>query len=80
MKAFLLMAVSAGKEEGIISAVKERFHVVEFHRLYGTYDAIAVVELQNIGELTRAMEGLLNGDHGVIHIEALVERGGDDGS
>ncbi|WP_048147927.1 Lrp/AsnC ligand binding domain-containing protein [Palaeococcus ferrophilus] len=80
MRTFLLMALSAGKEDETLERLREHFHVVESHRLYGTYDAIAIVEVNDINELSETINGLLNDGSGILYVETLMERGEGDGS
>ncbi len=80
MRAFLLMVASAGKEDDVLSSLRERLQVVELHKLYGVYDVIAVVDTDSPKELSNAITGLVDDSNGVVYIETLVERGEDYGS
>ena len=51
MKAYVLVTVRAGELRDVVKELRKIKGVVEAHVTFGPYDAVAVVEAQNLAEL-----------------------------
>ncbi len=51
MKAYILITVAPGTEKKIKEELKELPQIKEVDIVYGTYDLIAIAEVEGIGEL-----------------------------
>lgn len=51
MKAFVLVKVRAGEVRGVVRQLRKVDHVLEATMTFGPYDAVVVLESQDIGTL-----------------------------
>lgn len=71
MRAFMLVVSRAGNEENVLNAIRNLPSTVEAYKLYGDYDIIAEIEIENLRELSNLTNGLLK-EEDILHIETLI--------
>ncbi|AMQ18234.1 Lrp/AsnC ligand binding domain-containing protein [Thermococcus peptonophilus] len=71
MEAFLLLVTDAKNDDGVVEYLRSLGRVVEFYRLYGYYDILARVSVNDPGELSKLQREILNTGR-VLLIETLI--------
>ena len=51
MKAYILIKIRAGEVKEVVRQLRKIDHIVEANMTFGPYDAVAVVEAQDIGTI-----------------------------
>lgn len=67
----MLVVSRAGNEENVLNAIRNLPSTVEAYKLYGDYDIIAEIEIENLRELSNLTNGLLK-EEDILHIETLI--------
>jgi DNA-binding Lrp family transcriptional regulator len=69
--AFILIVSELAKERGVLEGLLKVPGVVEAHLLFGEYDALARVEVDDVAELDRAVTAIRN-IKGVVKTLTLI--------
>ncbi len=69
---YVLIKVSHGKLKVVSSKLRSYEEIIEVHEIYGRYDIIAKVVLENEGEMRKFMQNKLLITEGMIGTETLV--------
>ncbi|NJE00038.1 Lrp/AsnC family transcriptional regulator [Thermococcus sp. LS1] len=72
IEAFVLVVVKPGTEEKVYNALAGEKHIKEIYRVYGEYDIILRVEVENIGELDRFHDEILRRINNIEMTETLI--------
>jgi len=72
IEAFVLVVVKPGNEEKVYNALVKEDRVKEIYRVYGEYDIILRVEVENIGELDRFHDEVLRKVSNIEVTETLI--------
>ncbi|ASJ04071.1 MULTISPECIES: Lrp/AsnC family transcriptional regulator [Thermococcus] len=72
IEAFVLVVVKPGNEEKVYNALAKEEKVKEIYRVYGEYDIIIRVEVENIHELDRFHDEVLRKISNIEMTETLI--------
>lgn len=72
MEAFVLIIVKPGSEEGVYNKLKDKPVVKEIYRVYGEYDIVIRVEVDNIAELDKFHDEILRKIEDIEMTETLI--------
>jgi len=72
IEAFVLVVVKPGTEEKVYNALTKEEKIKEIHRVYGEYDVIIRVEVENIHELDRFHDETLRKISNIEMTETLI--------
>ncbi|HIP74562.1 MAG TPA: Lrp/AsnC family transcriptional regulator [Thermococcus paralvinellae] len=72
MEAFVLIIVKPGSEEKVYNKLKNKPMVKEIYRVYGEYDIIIRVEVDNIAGLDRFHDEILRKIEDIEMTETLI--------
>jgi len=72
MEAFVLIIVKPGNEETVYEKLKDAPQVKEIYKVYGEYDIIIRVEIENIKELDRFHDEILRKIREIEMTETLI--------
>jgi DNA-binding Lrp family transcriptional regulator len=66
MKAYILIEIRTGEIEGVVQHLKRVDGVVEAHMTFGPYDAIAVVEAEDVSGVGKVLAAGIQPIPGVV--------------
>ncbi|MEJ2010956.1 MAG: Lrp/AsnC ligand binding domain-containing protein [Anaerolineales bacterium] len=66
MKAYILIEIRTGEIEGVVQHLKRVEGVVEAHMTFGPYDAIAVVEAEDVSGVGKVLAAGIQPIPGVV--------------
>jgi DNA-binding Lrp family transcriptional regulator len=72
IEAFVLVVVKPGTEEKVYNALAKEEKIKEIYRVYGEYDVIIRVEVENIHELDRFHDEILRKISNIEMTETLI--------
>ncbi|WP_258083048.1 Lrp/AsnC family transcriptional regulator [Thermococcus thermotolerans] len=72
IEAFVLVVVKPGTEEKVYNALSKEERIKEIYRVYGEYDIIIRVEVENIHELDRFHDEVLRKVKNIEMTETLI--------
>lgn len=72
MEAFVLIIVKPGNEDTVYEKLKDVPQVKEIYKVYGEYDIIIRVEIENIKELDRFHDEILRKIREIEMTETLI--------
>jgi DNA-binding Lrp family transcriptional regulator len=72
IEAFVLVVVKPGNEEKVYNALAKEEKIKEIYRVYGEYDIIIRVEVENIHELDRFHDEVLRKISNIEMTETLI--------
>ncbi len=72
MEVFVLIVVKPGNEEKVFNKLKNVSKVKEIYRLYGEYDIVARIEVENIKELDEFHDKILRKIKEIEMTETLI--------
>ncbi len=72
MIAFILITTQNGKENEVAENLKKIPEVKEVYTLYGNYDVIAKVEVENLQRLNELGNEILKENKGILYTETLI--------
>ncbi|NPA48088.1 MAG: Lrp/AsnC family transcriptional regulator [Thermococci archaeon] len=72
IEAFILVVSKPGHEQEIHDALKEHPWVREVYRVYGEYDVVARIEVENIGQLDEFHDNVLRKMKDIEMTETLI--------
>ncbi len=72
IEAFVLVVVRPGTEEKVYNALAKEEKIKEIYRVYGEYDIILRVEVENIHELDRFHDEVLRKVKNIEMTETLI--------
>lgn len=65
MKAFVLIKIRAGDVKPVVQQLRSIDSVLEAHMTFGPYDAIAIVDLPNLGDIGALVASTIQPIHGI---------------
>lgn len=72
IESFVLVVVKPGNEEKVYEALRSNEKIKEIYRVYGEYDLILRVEVENIEELDRFHDEVLRKVRNIEMTETLI--------
>ena len=72
MIAFILITIQNGRENEIADNLRKITEVREAYSLYGDYDVIAKVEVENLQRLNELRNEILKENKDVLYTETLI--------
>jgi DNA-binding Lrp family transcriptional regulator len=66
MKAFILIDISTGEIAEVVSQLQRLDSISEAYMTFGPYDAVAVVNAENVSQLGRIMSSVIQPIPGVL--------------
>jgi len=72
IESFVLVVVKPGNEEKVYEALRSNEKIKEIYRVYGEYDLILRVEVENIEELDRFHDEVLRKVKNIEMTETLI--------
>ncbi len=72
MEVFILIVVKPGNEEKVFNKLKDNPRVREIYRLYGEYDIVVRIEVENIRELDEFHDSVLRKIKEIEMTETLI--------
>ncbi|WP_457754118.1 Lrp/AsnC ligand binding domain-containing protein [Thermococcus sp.] len=72
MIAFILITTKNGKEKETAKTLRKIPEVKEAYILYGDYDVIAKVEVENLQRLNELRNEILKENKGILYTETLI--------
>jgi DNA-binding Lrp family transcriptional regulator len=66
MKAYVLINVRIGQIKEVVKHLRRADRVIEANMTFGPYDAVAIVEVENLDEMGRMLSAVIQPIPGVI--------------
>ena len=66
MKAYVLINVQVGRIKNVVGHLRRADEVVEASMTFGPYDAVAIVEFEDLNELGRLLSSVIQPIPGVV--------------
>lgn len=70
-RTYILMTIEPGKESQVNTALRRLDEVIEFHAMFGEYDAMVQLEAPTLAEVGRIVEDKLKKIDGVLNTKTL---------
>ncbi|MEM2740498.1 MAG: Lrp/AsnC ligand binding domain-containing protein [Candidatus Bathyarchaeia archaeon] len=72
IQGIILINIASGLEEEVVSKIKDIPSISQVFLVYGTYDAVALVEVEDMGKLRDVVLGNIRRIKGVLSTTTLI--------
>ena len=75
VKAYILIEMTAGNSRGLVDALRGRRQVLQVDRVTGPYDVVAVLEAEDLNEISQIVVSAIHTLPGVVRTNTCVSLG-----
>ena len=75
VKAYILIEMTAGHSRGLVDALRDRSQVLQVDRVTGPYDVVAVLEAEDLNEISQIVISAIHTLPGVVRTNTCVSLG-----